>query len=245
MVAREFRKLWAKKLKVPALKPKPKRRVKKVNFDLGLYNISRFMLSLPPDGPNDVIIEKVSTSKCAYIIGSTLHVNALHLCTRNELNLIALATHFQLVDKVKIHTFHLDIYFTSRRAHVRVQTVRWEIVKLILQFVNRGPWVVKGTKLERAIKIKFDDFLKPIIEAWRGGIPFLDLVLSLPDYKADVITTYHDLLEVHKGVSAFAEGYSSDSEAEVDFAHDEVDNNSDGEYDIMKINGYPFFLLSP
>ena len=43
----------------------------------------------------------------------------------------------------------------------------------------------------------------------------------------------------------FAEGYSSDSEAEVDFANEEVDNNSEEEYDIMKINGYPFFLVSP
>lgn len=245
MVAKEFRKLWAEKLKVPALKSKPKRRVKKVNFGLGLYAISRFMHSLPPSGPNRVIIEKVSLSKCAFIIGSTLHVNAIHLCTRNELNFISLVTHFQLVDKVRIHTFHLDIYLTSRRAHVRIQTVRWEIVKLILQFVNRGSWVVKGTKFERTIKIKFDDFLKPAIEAWRIGLPFTSLLFDLPEYKTDLITTYHNLLEVHKGVSTLAEGYSSDSEIEVDFAHDEVDNNSDGEYDIMKINGCPFLLVSP
>ena len=50
---------------------------------------------------------------------------------------------------------------------------------------------------------------------------------------------------MHAGVSWFAEGYSTDSEDEVDYANEEVDDDSDKEYDIMKVNGHPFFLISP
>ena len=157
----EFHKFWAKKLKILALGPKPKQRVKKVNWSLGLYTIARFLHGLPPNGPPRVVIEKVSQTKCAYIVGSTLHVHANHLCTRNELNFISLVTHFQLVEEVRIRTFHLYYFLTARREHVRIQGVRWEVVKLILQFVNRGPWVVKEETLERSIKITFDEFLKP------------------------------------------------------------------------------------
>ena len=75
--------------------------------------------------------------------------------------------------------------------------------------------------MERAIKITFDEFLKPVVEAWKSGLPYQSIV--------------------------FAEEYSSDSEAEVDFAHEELDNNSEEEYDIMKVNGYPssLYLLEP
>ena len=154
-------------------------------------------------------------------------------------------THFQLVKEVRIHTIHLNYYLTSQRAYVRIQSVRWEVVKLILQFVNRGPWVVKGSTRERAIKITFDEFLKPAVEAWRSGLPYSHLVFKIPEYQTNHISTYSNLPWVHRGLSAFAEGYSSDSELEVDFAHEELDSDSDGEYDIMKINGYPYFLVSP
>lgn len=128
---------------------------------------------------------------------------------------------------------------------MRIQSARWEVVKLILQFVNRGPWVVKGSTRERAVKITFDEFLKPAVEAWRSGLPYAQLVFDLPEYQTDPISTYTNLPWVHRGVSAFTEGYSSDSELEVDFAHEEVDSNSEEEYDTMMVNGYPFFLVSP
>lgn len=128
---------------------------------------------------------------------------------------------------------------------MRIESVRWEVVKLILQFIDRGPWVVKGTKIERAIKITFDDYLKPAIAAWKSGLPYASLIFDIPETKIDIISTYHNLTEVHRGVSPFEEGYSSDSELEVDFAQEGSDDHSDGEYDIMKINGYPYFLISP
>ena len=83
------------------------------------------------------------------------------------------------------------------------------------------------------------------VEAWRNELPYVGLIFDIPEYKTDIISTYSNLPWVHKGLSAFAEGYSSDSELKVDFAHEEVDSNSEEEYDIMKVNGYPFFLMSP
>lgn len=222
------------------------RRVKQINWCLpGLYGVARFLYGLPSHGPPRVVIEKVSESKCAYIIGNTLHVHAIHLCTRNELNFISLVTHFQLVEEVRIHTFHINHYLTYRRVHARFQAVRWEVVQLILRFINRGPWVVKDSIKKRAIEITFDDFLKPAVEAWRAGLPYTHLVLDIPETETDIISSYHNLPWVHRGLSSFAEGYSSDSADEVDFAHEEVDDNSEEEYDIMKMNGYPFFLISP
>ena len=208
-----------------------------------MYTIARFLRSFPPHGPPQNVIEKVSTSKCAFIVGSTLHVRPHYLYTRNELNFIALATKFQLVEKVRIHTFHIRIFITSRRAHTRMRCVRWELVKLILRFVNRGPFVIKKGRVERAIKITFDDFLKPAVEAWRGGLPYYKILQGIHETKTDIITTYRNLDWVHRGVSPFAKGYSSDSEEEVDYANDAVDSDSDTEFDIMKVDGYPFFLI--
>ena len=238
-----FRQYWAKRLSLPSLHRKPKRRVKEAKWSIALYTIYRFLRSLPPQGPPQCVIEKVSTSKCAFIIGSTLHVRPHYLYTRNELNFIALATHFQLIEEVRIHTFHIRIFLTARKARARLGCVRWELVKLILRFVNRGPWVIKEGRVERAIKITFDDFLKPAVEAWRGGLPYWKILQDIPETETDIISTYRNLDRVHRGVSPFEDGYSSDSEAEVDYANDAVDSDSDTEFDIMKVDGYPFFLL--
>ena len=62
---------------------------------------------------------------------------------------------------MRIHTFHLNFYLTARRAHVHIEGVRWEVVKLKVYVVNRGPWVVKGKRVERTIEITSDEFLKP------------------------------------------------------------------------------------
>lgn len=96
------------------------------------------------------------------------------------------------------------------------------------------------------MQITFDEFLKPVVEAWRAGQPYAQLVYDIPEYETDLISTYSNILWwIHTGVSTFAEGYSSNSELEVDFAHEALDSDSEEEYDIMKVNGYPFFLMSP
>ena len=92
---------------------------------------------------------------------------------------------------------------------MRIEGVRWELVKLILQFVNRGPWVAKGDKLERAIKITFDDILKAAVASWRSGLPYRGLIFDIPESQIDIISTYRGLQWVHAGVSWFTEGYST------------------------------------
>ena len=99
--------------------------------------------------------------------------------------------------------------------------------------------------MERAIKITFDDLLKRAVAAWRNGLPYKGLIFDIPEYEIDIISTYKNLEWVHALVSAFAEGYSTDSEDEVDYANEELDSDSNQEYDIMKVDGYPFFLISP
>ena len=79
------------------------------------------------------------------------------------------------------------------------------------------------------------------MEEWvtlQGG-----LVYDIVETQTDIISTYRNLDWVHRGVSPFVEGYSSDSEDKVDYANDAVDSDSDEEYDIMKVDGYPFFLI--
>lgn len=125
---------------------------------------------------------------------------------------------------------------------MRIRYAPWAIVKFIFSYINRGPWVLRGEKVERAVKITFDDFLKPAVEA---GKPYEHLLHLIPEYETDLISTYHNLSWVHTGLGLFTKGYSSESELEVDFADRELDDDSNEEYDIMHINGYPFLLLSP
>ena len=84
-----------------------------------------------------------------------------------------------------------------------------------------------------------------MIEEWRNGWPYAHLVYDIPQNETDLISTYSNLWWVHRGVSTFAEGYSSDLEFEVDYVHGVLYSDSEEEYDIVQVNGYPFFLVSP
>ena len=44
---------------------------------------------------------------------------------------------------------------------------------------------MRDGKIERAIKITFDDFLKPVVEAWRAGEPYTDIFFKIPEYEVD------------------------------------------------------------
>ena len=100
--------------KPPRVSVKPKCRVKRINWCLpGLYSIAQFLRGVSPEGPPCTIVEKISKTKVVYVIGTTLHVHMLHLCKKDELNLISLATHLRLVDDVRIHNFHLNHFFCA------------------------------------------------------------------------------------------------------------------------------------
>ena len=208
--AREYRNQWAAKLRPrvsPSFKPprvsvKPKRRVKRVNWVLhGLYSVAQFLRSISTEGPSCIVIEGVSSTKAVYIIGTTLHIHTLHLCKRDELNLILLATHLGLVDEVRIHNFDINHYFTARREHVRITQSYWRTVEFVLPYINRGPWVEREGVQERVIRITFDDFLCPAIEAWKAGKPYARVIYDIPEYETDPISTYTSLPHVHLDLS--------------------------------------------
>ena len=118
---------------------KPKRRVKRVNWWLpGLYSTAEFLRGVLPKGPHSLIIEKISDIKAVYIIGTTLHLHVLQLKKKDELNLIALATHLRIVDEGRIHNFHLTFYLTRNKEHVSFTQAYWETIPFVLPYTH---WV--------------------------------------------------------------------------------------------------------
>lgn len=183
MSRKDYRQYWSENLGgvnyPPQFKPstnessssRPKRRLKRNNWVLpSLHPIAHFLRNFSPDGPPCNIAEKVSQLGCAYIIGIILHVDALRLQGTNDLNFVSLATELCLVEEVRIHTFHLNHFLTSQRVHLYLQSTSWEVAQLILSYINRGPLVQMELQWERAVKVTFDDFLKPVIEAWRDNL---------------------------------------------------------------------------
>ena len=172
--AQEYRKQWAQKLclttpppfKPPRVSVKPKCRVKRINWCLpGLYSIAQFLHGVSLEGPPCTIVEKISKTKAMYVIGTTLHMHALHLCKKDELNFILLATNLCLVNEVIIHNFHIDFFLATIRFHVRITPAYWRTIQLILPYINRGLWVEHKGKRERVVKITFNDSLQPVVEA--------------------------------------------------------------------------------
>ena len=123
---------------------------------------------------------------------------------------------------------------------MRITPSRWEAVKFVLPYINRGPWIKHEGKSERAVRITFEDFLRPAVEAWRAGEPYAPLIHSIPEYETDLISTYRNLPHIHRGLSPFVRGYSSESDIEVDIVHDDM-YASDGDHEIMVVLGFPYF----
>ena len=221
---------------------KPRCRARCINWGLSnLYSISKFLHNLSIDGPPSTIIEKVAKTQAVYVIGTTLHVHVLKLRRRDKVNLIQIATQLRLVDEVRIHSFHLHYYLSARKTHVRIIPSHWETVKFVLPFINRGPWIERNGKKERAVKITFDDFLHPALEARRAGKPYANLIYDIPEYETDLISTYHNLPYLHRGLGIFTPGYSSESEEAVDLEYEEDEEHNEAGDEILMILGYPFF----
>ena len=116
-------------------------------------------------------------------------------------------------------------------------------MRFVLPYINRGPWVEHEGKRERAVKITFDDFLQPAIEAWRAGEPYADLIYDILEYKMDLISSYTNLPRVHLGLSIFARGYSSELDLEVDIVHDTLHSSAEEDDEIVMAFGFPFFPI--
>ena len=170
-------------------------------------------------------------------------MHTLHICKKDELNFISLAAHLHLVSEVRVYVFQVDFFLTARRFHTCIVPSRWEAVKFVLPYINRGPWVENEGKRERAIKITFDDFLQPAVKAWRAEKPFTDLILNIPEYDIELILEYTILPDVHRGIGALVVGYSSESDMEVEIVHDNLRNSHRDDDEIMMAFGFPFFLV--
>ena len=110
-----------------------------------------------------------------------------------------------------------------------------------MPYKNLGLWLESEGKRERAIKITFDDFLQPAIEAWRAREPFPNLLFDIPEYDIKLISEYTVLPEVHRGIGALVVGYSSESDMEVEIVHDNLRNSHEDDDEIMMVLGFPFF----
>ena len=206
--AREYRQLWVEKLSTEAKRrgeagcssPNPP----------DLDSIASFLNALPTEGLPRVVIQRFTQTKAVYIDKNILHVHTLHLRKKDELNLVLLATHFGVVDEVRIHNFHLYRYTWVKRVHVRIVQSRWKRVERILPYICQGPWVERKGRRERAIKITFDKFLRPAVAAWNEGRPHAQLVCDLPQSEAGPITNTATIPFRHPNLCVFRKSYFSD-----------------------------------
>ena len=163
------------------------------------------------------------------IEGTVLHVNLIRLRERNELNLILLATGLQVVSEVRIHNFQVTYFLTARRLHVRITQAHWRAFGFVLPYIILGPLVESEGKRRRAIKITFDEFLRPAIEAWRAGIPYAELIFCLPKSELEPIVEGIRLPHIHANLRGDERGYSSESDLKVDLENDEFEFRQDDE----------------
>ena len=80
-----------------------------------------------------------------------------------------------------------------------------------------------GEERGSPIKITFDEFLRPAIEAWRGGIPYAKLIFRLPESKLEPIVEGIRLPHIHANLRGDEQGYCSESNLEVDLENDEFE----------------------
>jgi len=193
---------------------------------------------VPPEGFLSTILGKISETRAVRIIGTTLHVNVIRLRERNELNLILLATSLRVVNEVRIHNFQVNYYLTARRLHVRLTQAHWRAFGFVLPYINLGPWSESEGKKERAVRVTFDEFLRPAVEAWRAGLPYAELIFHLSQNELEPITCGKRLTDIHANLSTWERGYSSESDLEVDLENDEYEFRQDDE--ILTFFGYPY-----
>ena len=142
-----------------------------------------------------------------------------------------------MVSEVRIHNFQVAYFLTARRLHVRITQAHWRAFGFVLPYIILGPWVESGGKRKRAIKITFDEFLRPAVTAWKNREPHAHIVCDLPESVAKSITTTVPIPFRYPYPSCFTRGYSSDEDREVDIENDDYDERED--FEILLFLGYP------
>ena len=118
-----------------------------------------------------------------------------------------------------------------------ITQTHWRLIGWTLPYVNRGPWVVREGRRERAVKITVDEFLCPAIEAWKAGKPFAKIIYDLPRSEVARILAYKSMTYFHAYLDIDAKGYSLESELEVDLENDEYEFRQDDR--LLTFFGHP------
>ena len=71
-----------------------------------------------------------------------------------------------------------------------------------MPYVNLGPWLESEGKRERAVRITFDEFLRPVVEAWKARLPYAELIFRLPQSELELIASGKKLTHINANLSA-------------------------------------------
>ena len=80
--------------------------------------------------------------------------------------------------------------------------------------------------------------MRPTIEAWRGGLPYVELIFRLPKSELEPIVEGKRLPHIHANLRGDERGYFSKSNLEVDLENDELEFRQDDE--ILTFFGHPY-----
>ena len=229
--ARECRQLWAEKLS-SSTRPRSEA-TSSTQGDFGLDAVTNLLLNLPEADLVKIVIRRLAKTRAVYVDGTTLHIHTLCLCKKDEVNSILLATHFGVVDEIRIHNFHLYRYLFRGPIHVRIAQSHWGAVQTVLSYVSRR----FGEEEGKPIKITFDEFLRPAVTAWKNREPHAHIVCDLSESVTKSITTTVPIPFRYPYLSCFTRGYSSDEDREVDIENDDYDKRED--FEILLFLGYP------
>ena len=119
-----------------------------------------------------------------------------------------------------------------RRKHCRIYPFTWVLAQLLLQHIAKIPLAREGAHSYRKLKITFDDFLKPAIDAWRVLHPFQHLIEDIPEI--NLISKWSYIWWINLDPKVSDDDYISTSEEE-----DSSGGKDDGFYDVMDENGVP------
>ena len=76
---------------------------------------------------------------------------------------------------------------------------------------------LRDGKRERAVRVTFDEVLKPAVEAWKAGLPYIAIwCLTFQSTRSTLSRVGLIFPSAHARISPFVVGWSSDSDREVD-----------------------------
>ena len=143
--AREYRQQWAKKLSSVRARSEA---TSSTQGDFGLDDVANLLLSLPEADLAKIVIRKFAQTRAVYVDGTTLHIHTLRLCKKDEVNSILLATHFGVVNEIRIHNFHLYCYLFRGNVHVSIAQSHWGAMQTVLSYVSERFGEEKGRPIK-------------------------------------------------------------------------------------------------